>query len=131
WAALGDYPVVLRAYNESQPGGISATITVHVVTQPVHYVAANNLNPLSPYASWSTAARNIQDAVDAAIVPGALVLVTNGVYLTGAREVYGATNRLVINKLLTVRSVNGPQSTIIDGGHAVRCAYLTNRSTLC
>src|SRR5439155_26219463 len=41
WAALGDYAVVLRAYNESQPGGISATVIVHVIAG-VHYVAATN-----------------------------------------------------------------------------------------
>jgi hypothetical protein len=32
WALPGDYVVVLSAYNESQPGGISATVTVHVRT---------------------------------------------------------------------------------------------------
>jgi len=45
WAALGDYAVVLRAYNESQPGGISATATVHVIARPVHYVAAASATP--------------------------------------------------------------------------------------
>jgi hypothetical protein len=95
WTVLGNYPVVLRAYNESQPGGISATVIVHVVTQPVHYVAADSGNPIPPFTSWSTAATNIQDAVDAAAVPWALVLVTNGLYSTRGRAVYGTPNRLV------------------------------------
>ena len=39
WAAPGNYAVVLRAFNESQAGGISATVTLHVVNA-VHHVAA-------------------------------------------------------------------------------------------
>src|SRR5262249_43573777 len=45
WTALGDYPVVLTAYNESQPAGVSAAVIVHVVVAPVLYVAADSTNP--------------------------------------------------------------------------------------
>src|SRR5439155_9908417 len=141
WTAPGNYAVVLRAYNESQPGGISATVTVHVVTG-IHYVAAASSNPVAPYTSWATAATNIQDAVDAAVEGGAVVLVTNGVYATGGRfrpgfsplwpfdDIYGTTNRVVIERFLTVRSVNGPQVTSIDGGQSIRCVYLAGSATL-
>jgi hypothetical protein len=128
WAASGDYSVVLRAFNGSEPGGISATVIVHVVNA-VHYVAADSANPVAPYTSWATAGTNIQDAVDAATVPGAVVLVNNGIYATGGHAFRG-TNRVVIDKFVTVRSVNGPRFTVIDGGHSVRCVYLTDGTTL-
>src|SRR6185436_8735824 len=104
WGSAGDYPVVLRAYNEIFPDGVIATLTVHVVDQPVHYVALDSASPVAPYGSWATAATNIQAAVDAATVPGALVLVSNGVYQTGGRVMYGTmTNRLVVPYPMTVQ----------------------------
>ncbi|MFO1513373.1 MAG: PKD domain-containing protein [Verrucomicrobiota bacterium] len=126
WAAPGNYPVVLRAYNESNPGGITATVVVQVVTQPIHYVRASGSTPVSPYISWATAANNIQSAVDAASVSGALVLVSNGTYQTGGRVVIETTNRVAVTKPLIVQSVNGPAVTSIDGGGVMRCAYVAS-----
>jgi hypothetical protein len=93
--------------------------------------------PAAPYTNWTTAATNIQVAIDAAAA-GDDILVTNGVYQTGARSVYGADNRVAITKPVTVRSVNGPEVTIIrglqtsntNGPGAVRCVYLTNAALL-
>jgi hypothetical protein len=131
WTAPGDYVVSLWALNESHPDGVSASVTIHVLQAPVHYVELGNPNPIAPYLSWATAATNLQDAVDQAFV-GATVLVSNGVYATGGRAVYDTgTNRVAINKLLTVRSVNGPQFTVIRGDPAgIRCAYLASGASL-
>jgi parallel beta-helix repeat protein len=120
WAAAGDYAVVLRAYNESLPTGVRATGTVHVVAQPVYYVASASPDPQPPYTSWSTAAGTIQDAVNAAELVGAAVLVTNGVYPGGVS----------VTKPLTLLSVNGPQFAIINGGGTNGCVSLTNGASL-
>ena len=139
WAATGDYPVILRAWNKDYPAGATATVTVHVVTQPVHRVISSGSSPVAPYSSWAAAATNIQDAVDAATIPGALILVSNGVYQVGARAVYGISNRVAVTKPVTVSSINGPAvtkivgyrvPTFVYGAAAVRCVYLTNGATL-
>ena len=54
------------------------------------YVSLESTNPVVPYGTWETAARNIQQAVDAARA-GDTVLVTNGVYAVGTRGLYPAS----------------------------------------
>lgn len=90
-----------------------------------HYVDVNSTNSALPYASWATAAVNIQDAIDAAGA-GDEIIVTNGTYISGGRN----SSRVAVDKPLSVWSVNGPQFTIIDGGYDGRCAYLTNGAAL-
>ena len=130
WATAGDYSVVFTAFNSSNPGGVSASVIVHIAPQSIHYVAVESPNPVPPYLSWNTAAMNIQDAVDAAYA-GDTILVSNGVYQTGGRSVDGTTmNRTAVIKPLMVQSINGAALTVIDGGSAGRCLYLTNDATL-
>ncbi len=105
----------------------------------VRYVDASSPSPTPPFTNWATAARVIQDAVDVAVA-GDDVVVTNGTYATGGRAVYGTmTNRVAVDKPLTLRSVNGPEFTVIQGRRvpgttngdgAIRCVYLANSASL-
>jgi hypothetical protein len=89
-----------------------------------HYVDVNSTNARPPFKNWFTAATNIQDAVDVAAA-GDEIVVTNGIYATGGRAVGTnlLVNRLAVDKPLTVRSVSGPDVTVIDGAGTGRCAY--------
>src|SRR5436190_4148148 len=90
----------------------------------VFYVNASGTTPVPPYTSWSTAATNIQDAVDVA-GGGDEVLVANGIYQgTGRASFEGTTNRVVVNKTLFLHSANGAAATVIDGGGLMRCVFL-------
>jgi len=69
-----------------------------------------------PYSSWETAATSIQAAVDVSFHHN-LVLVTNGVYAESVE---------IDDWPVNLRSVNGPDVTIIDGGGSGRCLLATN-----
>jgi hypothetical protein len=142
WTGGGSYPVVLTAYNEDHPAGVSATVLVQVAAQTIFYVSQESTNPIAPYTNWATAATDIQSAVDQALLPGQSVLVSNGVYQTGGRFPPGlsTTNRVAIPRALRVASVNGPVVTVIQGqrsagggglgADAVRCVYLASGAVL-
>ncbi len=83
------------------------------------YVSLESTNPTPPYASWDTAATNIQQAVGTA-AGGDQVVVTNGVY----------PGYVGVNNPLTLLSVNGPEFTIINGGGTNHCAFLTHGASL-
>ena len=100
---------------------------------------------MAPYATWATAATNIQDAVDAAKA-GDTVLVTNGVYVTGAREAFDTyTNplglsRVVITNAIRLLSASGSLVTTIRGlqlgnevgtvTNGIRCVFLGSNAVL-
>ncbi len=81
------------------------------------HVVGGNPDATPPFASWATAAADIQTAINAAST-GDTILVTNGTYALSAQ--------VSISKGVTVRSANGAAVTILDGGGAMRCAYLNH-----
>jgi len=105
----------------------------------VRFVDASNMTPAPPFVTWSGAATNIQDAVDAAN-PGDEVVVNDGIYGTGGRAFPGQlTNRVVVNKAIVVKSVNGASATSIvghqvpgstNGDSAARCVYIGSNAVL-
>jgi hypothetical protein len=116
------------------------------------YVSLESTNPVPPYATWETAATNIQHAVDAAAARDT-VLVTNGVYAVGERDasvldtnqqppqlVSMGLSRVVVTNSIKLESVNGPLVTTIWGGqltnefgdvtNTLRCVFLGTNAML-
>ena len=116
-----------------------------------YYVDASRPDDSGVATNWATAKQTIQAAVDLAADEDT-VWVTNGVYATGGvvapvyQDMYflgiewvnSLTNRVCVSANVTVRSVNGPAVTIIQGASdngtpgpaAVRCAYLLSGAVM-
>jgi len=128
----------MNGHNWKSAATLVALLIVHASAATL-YVDVNSTNAIAPYTNWATASLTIQAAVDAAVA-GDEVVVTNGVYVTGGRPVYGSmTNRVAVIKPLTVRSLNGQQFTFIqgyqvpvrtNGDGAMRCVYLADGAVL-
>ena len=84
---------------------------------------------VSPFTTWATAATNIQSAVDVAM-EGETVWVSNGVYAAGSRVAGDMTSRVAITNAITVRSVNGPSDTIIQGTPTICGVFMTEKAWL-
>jgi len=110
WSGAGSYPVVLTAYNTDNPGGIAATVTVHVISETTHYVSPSG-GHVVPYTSWANAATSIHAAVGVAS-DGGSVIVTDGVY--------NISTEISVDAGISVSSVNGPGATIVDANDSGR-----------
>ncbi len=91
-----------------------------IFAQNTFYVSQGGSNS-APYSSWATAATNIQTAVNAAN-DGDIVLVGDGTYVL--------TTNINITKGITLKSLNGANSTAINGNNVTRCLYVNNISAV-
>lgn len=115
WEAAGSYDVILTAYNDENPGGVSATATVTVLDEFTTYASLTGAHT-PPFTSWATASTNIQDAVDACVVGGD-VIVGDGSFGLGGRTNAGYPTHVVLDKPVHVSSLNGPDATYIVEGN--------------
>jgi len=108
----------------------NTTYTANFVRPDVVWHVAPNGSDSAVGTNWATAKQTLQAAVDAALSSDS-VLVTNGVYASGGAGMASINNRVVINKPITVRSVNGPGVTTIQGGGmGFRGAYVGDGAAL-
>ena len=128
----GSYHIILSASNHDTH--VAVTTTLHITDGFTTFVASAGRH-LPPFTNWITAATNIQDAISENILPGGVVLVSNGVYDSGCVNIFGTSNRIAITNPITVRSANGRENTTLRGkgprgDDAIRCAYIGNDARL-
>jgi len=110
WSGVGSYPVVLTAYNTDNPGGVTATVTVQVISETTHYVSPAG-GHVAPYTTWANAATSIHAAVEVAC-DGGSVIVTDGTYRI--------SSEIVVEVDMTVSSVNGSSVTRVEADQSCR-----------
>ncbi|MDF7800634.1 choice-of-anchor Q domain-containing protein [Pontiellaceae bacterium B1224] len=115
WQTAGEYDLVLSAYNLDYPDGLSITqrITVISAADATVYVAPDG-DDTKDGLSWATAKETIQAGVDAC--NGGTVLLSNGTY--------SVTSEVLVVQGIRIQSLNGPESTSVDGGGSTRCFNL-------
>ncbi len=125
----------VETYTYSTPGVYQITVTIRnganeevVISAPQAVVAvpetcyvAKGAASVPPYATWENAATNIEDAV--ALAPRH-VLVSNGTWRVSAQGV-------VLSADTELRSVNGPDETVIDSAGQGRCVWISHADAVC
>jgi len=85
------------------------------------YVATNGTDT-GDFLTWATASSNIQWAVNKALSANDTVWVSNGTFVL--------TNQIVVTNNIVLRSANGPNGTIVNGGFVEGAAVPTNNRCL-
>jgi hypothetical protein len=141
-SAVATTTLLINNFALSDAGGYQVVVSnfagmaTSVIAQVSAHCVARGGAALPPYSGWTSAATNIQDAINIAAA-GDVILVTNGLYAFGGVVMDRIqSNRVALTQALMVQSVNGPWVTTIQGGNrtngapATRCAWLTNGAAL-
>jgi hypothetical protein len=120
---------VCTAFSQTNEGFSLLTGAEVVTNEPVSkplYVTRMPPVPKTTYVPKNSP-DTLQRFIDLAD-PGDELVVAPGIYDIGGRQhnQAGPATRLVIDKPLTLRSEEGSAKTIIAGGPATRCIYMTN-----
>jgi hypothetical protein len=94
---------------------LGAVFSANTLIATTIYVSQCGSN-VPPFGTWQDAANSIHDAL-ASAPPGAIVVVSNGTYLSSAP--------VTIDKPVLLQSVGGAENTVIDAQFAGRCFFLT------
>jgi hypothetical protein len=111
----------IRVYNRALIAADIAALSAedHSDVPVTFYVDASRVDDSGNGLSWASAKKTIQAAVDLT-QGGDRVMVTNGTYLLNAE--------ISVSTAITVESVNGQESTFVDGQDSVRCFNLADTS---
>ena len=112
----GSYMVTVHVSNSAEEEKDIAATTPIVVAPQVCYVSKEGKG-IAPYMTWENAATNLHDAVE---LNPKTVFVSNGLYKI-SREI-------CIQSDLELRSVNGPEVTIIDAQGYCRDLWMTDQA---
>ena len=104
----GSVSVSFSAYLNGQPVTVDRPDWFVAYGESVHVVVSNE-NPVFPYATWETAATNLNDAF-AAVQRNGTILMGEGTYLL--------TDERTIDFPMTLRGDKGPEQTVLDA-HAL------------
>jgi len=127
----GNNAVVDWAFDlDGNPRIQNGTVDMGAYESPVvtlWHVSDTTGNDANSGASWATAKKTIQAAIDASS-EGDTILVTNGVYEARMDDIVPYAPVVTDNKAITIRSVNGAEHTTLSGAWATRCATLGSAS---
>ena len=140
WPNPGDYQVTLTVYDSVTPGGVSASVTIHVKSRIVYYVSAAGFKVLLHhlFETWGYGGDEHSGCHRCRAAGAAIPRVSFQRNLCNGRahcRRFPLTNRVMIAKTISVHSLNGASLTMIQGNpvvgdSAVRCAYVTNGANL-